>query len=498
MRTPDPIDTAAIASSSKRLPTWLHVSDIQGLAQLATQATLGITGLAETVQGNVYKAIAAPFGPLGAKFINRLPGASGVRPLGLTGLVYGSIKGVTRLAGGAANAVLSHAAPLVGQQVSSPQREAMLSALNGVLGDQLQEAANPLTISMSLRSEGRPLVLDRQALAVRLPGATGKVLVVVHGLCMNDLQWLGDKAGPQGHGEQLARELGYTPVYLHYNTGLHTSANGEQLANLLQQLSKAWPQPVEELTLLAHSMGGLVARSACHHAAEAGHSWLAQLKALVFLGTPHHGAPLERLGNWVDGVLGSNIVTRPFAKIGQVRSAGITDLRHGNVLHADWHDAGRFERGPDARQPVPLPAGVACYTVAATTLAPGKGAMVAVREALARKMVGDGLVSLESALGLHAEPGRCLDFPPENQWIAQGMNHMELLRRAEVTRQLVVWRGGPGPSRGGRRGQREARLMLTGQRSAKAWLAGAAWPVFRLKTCCSASSNRPACDVQIR
>jgi pimeloyl-ACP methyl ester carboxylesterase len=441
MRTPSPTDTAAIASSSKRLPTWLHVSDIQGLAQLATQATLGITGLAETVQGNVYKAVAAPFGPLGAKFIDRLPGASGVRSMGITGLVYGSIKGVTRLAGGAANALLSRAAPLAGQQASSPQREAMLSALNGVLGDQLQDTANPLAISMSLRSEGRPLVLDRQALAERLPGATGKILVLVHGLCMNDLQWLGDKAGSQGHGEHLAHELGYTPVYLHYNTGLHISANGEQLANLLQQLSKAWPQPVQEMTLLVHSMGGLVARGACHHAAQAGQSWLAQLKALVFLGTPHHGAPLERLGSWVDGVLGSNIVTRPFAKIGQVRSAGITDLRHGNVLETDWHHAGRFERGPDARQALPLPTGVDCYAVAATALAAGTGPLVPVREALSSKMIGDGLVPLESALGQHAEPARTLAFAPENQWIAQGMNHMELLHRPEVARQLVRWLG---------------------------------------------------------
>ena len=273
--------------------------------------------------------------------------------------------------------------------------------------------------------------MEPQGLAARLPGATGKLLVMLHGLCMNDLQW--------GHGGQLARELGYTPVYLHYNTGLHTSANGEQLAGLLQQLVKAWPQPVENITLLAHSMGGLVARSACHQADQAGYSWPAQLKALVFLGTPHHGAPLERLGSWVDGVLGGNIVTRPFARIGQLRSAGITDLRHGNVLQADWHDAGRFERGPDARQPVPLPAGVDCFAVAATTLAPGKGPLPALREALARKMVGDGLVSLESALGLHAEPGRCLAFPPENQWIAQGMNHMELLRRPEVAQQLLGW-----------------------------------------------------------
>lgn len=425
------------------LPTWLHVSDIQGLAQLATQATLGVTGLAESVQGNVYKAVAKPFGPLGAKFIDRMPGGSGVRALGITGLVYGGIKGVTRLAGGAANALLSRAAAPPDQRPSTPQREAMLSALNGVLGDRLLETANPLAISMRLRSGGRPLPLEPQALAARLPGATGKLLVMLHGLCMNDLQWNSDASvgGHSGHGEQLARELGYTPLYLHYNTGLHTSDNGEQLAGLLQQLVKAWPRPVEGIMLLAHSMGGLVARSACHQAAGAGYSWPAQLNALVFLGTPHHGAPLERLGSWVDGVLGGNIVTQPFARIGQLRSAGITDLRHGNVLHADWHDAGRFERGPDARQPVPLPAGVACYTVAATTLAPGKGAMVAVREALARKMVGDGLVSLDSALGLHAEAGRCLAFPPENQWVAQGMNHMELLRRPEVTRQLLRWLG---------------------------------------------------------
>jgi pimeloyl-ACP methyl ester carboxylesterase len=425
------------------LPTWLHVSDIQGLAQLATQATLGVTGLAESVQGNVYKAVAKPFGPLGAKFVDRMPGGSGVRARGITGLVYGSIKGVTRLAGGAANALLSRAAVQPGQRPSTPQREAMLSALNGVLGDRLRETANPLAIAMQLRSGGQALLLEPQALAKRFPGgpgATGKLLVMLHGLCMNDLQWNSDATGA-GHGEQLARELGCTPLYLHYNTGLHVSDNGEQLAGLLQRLVKAWPQPVQEITLLAHSMGGLVARSACHQAAAAGYSWPAQLKALVFLGTPHHGAPLERLGSWVDGVLGGSVVTKPFARIGQVRSAGITDLRHGNVLHADWHDAGRFERGPDRRQPVPLPAGVACYTVAATTLAPGKGAMVAVREALARKMVGDGLVSLESALGLHAEAGRCLAFPAGNQWIAQGMNHMELLRRAEVARQLVRWLG---------------------------------------------------------
>lgn len=94
-------------------------------------------------------------------------------------------------------------------------------------------------------------------------------------------------------------------------------------------------------------------------------AWLAHLKWLVFLGTPRHGAPLERVGSWIDGVLSRNVVTRPFAKIGQLRSAGITDLRYGNVLEADWQEVDRFERAPDARQALPLPAGVACYAVAA-------------------------------------------------------------------------------------------------------------------------------------
>ncbi len=430
---------AATTHPLTRLPSYLHVSDIQGLAQLATQATLGVADLAEKVQGNVYKAVAAPFGVVGQAFVDREAGHSGVKKMGITGLVYGSVKGVTRLAGGAVNALLSRAVPLVGEQASSPQREAMLSALNGVLGDQLLETANPLLIRMSLRHEGQALPLEKAALAQRLPGATAKLLVLVHGLCMNDLQWRSESAaGPHDHGQQLAHALGYTPLYLHYNTGLHISANGRQLAGLLEQLLRAWPQPVQELTLLAHSMGGLVARSACHYAEAAGQAWPAQLKHLVFLGTPHHGAPLERLGSWVDAVLGSNVVTRPFAKIGQVRSAGITDLRHGNVLEADWQDADRFEGAPDTRQVVPLPAGVACHAVAAT-VAQGDGPLAPVREALGRKMLGDGLVPLESALGQHEEPRRSLAFAQESQWIAQGMNHMELLRRPEVTRQLVHW-----------------------------------------------------------
>ena len=415
-------------------PSYLHLSDIQGLAQLAIQGTLGVTTLAEHVQGHVYKTVAAPFGAAGQKFVDAAAGRSGVKKYGITGLVYGSVKGVTRLVGGGVDALLSHVVPRVGPQASSPQREAVLSALNGVLGDQLRDTANPLVIRMSLRHQGQSLPLDKAALAQRLPAATTKLLVLVHGLCMNDLQWRSDgPAGAHDHGEALARALGYTPVYLHYNTGLHTSDNGQQLAALLEQLWQAWPQPVQELTLLTHSMGGLVARSASHHGEQADHRWRKGLKNLVFLGTPHHGAPLESLGNWVDTLLGGSAVTRPFSKIGQIRSSGITDLRYGNVLASSWQDADRFERAPDSREPLPLPTGVACFTVAAS-IADKAGD-------LKDQWLGDGLVPVPSALGQHEDVRHRLAFAPDKQWVAGGMNHMELLDRPVVTAQLLRWLG---------------------------------------------------------
>ena len=425
------------------LRSHLHPSDLQGLAQLATRGTLGVTGLAEKVQGNVYKTVAAPFGAAGQAFVDRAAGASGVKKNGITGLVYGSVKGLTRLAGGAVDTVLAQVASRTSPLASSPQREAMLAVLGGVLGDQLQETGNPLAITMSLRHQGQSLPLDNAALAQRLPQATGKILVLVHGLCMNDLQWRGDESSKDGghdYADRLAQELGFTPVYLHYNTGLHTSANGGQFAALLENLIKAWPQQVETLSLLTHSMGGLVARSACHSAAAGGLQWLGRLKHLIFLGTPHHGAPLEKVGNWVDTVLGSNPMTRPFAKIGQIRSAGITDLRYGHVLPTDGQATDRFEAGPDMRPLLPLPAGVPCFAVAATLAAASAdlSGPAQLKGKLAQTL-GDGLVPLSSALGQHAEAGRSLDFAPDAQWIAFETGHIALLHSPAVFAHIRRW-----------------------------------------------------------
>lgn len=390
------------------MPTCLAIraADLRGAARLATDATVGVTDLVEAMHERIARVPlvgrAAPDGRVG----------------GIGGLVYRIVRGITRLVGGSVDALLGAIGAALPAGETTPEREAFVAALNGVLGDHLAATANPLAIEMTLRRDGRALELERDALAARLPHAGGRVVVLLHGLCMNDLQWA---RGGHDHGAALERDLGYTALYLHYNSGLHVSTNGRAFARLMERLVDQWPQPLERLVLLGHSMGGLVARSALHAGREAGMRWPQRVDDLVCLGTPHHGAPLERAGHGVDLVLGATPYAAPLARLGQVRSAGITDLRHGNLLDQDWNGHDRFARAGDRRRAVPLPAGVHCYAVAAPTGA---------RHGDAKdRLFGDGLVPLASALA----------FSPERQWIGYRMDHLDLLGRREVYAQLRRW-----------------------------------------------------------
>jgi len=343
----------------------------------------------------------------------------------VTSMLYGSIRGVTRLVGAGIDLALAPLAPLLGEGAPGPERETLLAVLNGVLGDYLSATGSPLAIPMQLRQGGHPLPLERKALRAALPQAGGKLLVLVHGSCLNDRQWL--RMG-HDHGAALARDLGYTPVYLHYNSGLHVSTNGHALAALLEQLVAAWPARLDELAIVGHSLGGLVARSACHSGEVAHHRWRRKLRKLVCLGSPHHGARLERGGNLVDLLLGASRYSAPLARLGKIRSAGVTDMRFGNVLDEHWHGRDRFARTVDPREQLKLPDGVECYAIAATT---------ATRAG--RKLPGDGLVSVDSALGRHPKPQLTLAFPEAHQWIGFGMGHLDLLNRPEVYATIRRW-----------------------------------------------------------
>jgi pimeloyl-ACP methyl ester carboxylesterase len=228
--------------------------------------------------------------------------------------------------------------------------------------------------------------------------------------------------------EDLSRDLGYAPVYLHYNTGLHISTNGRAFAALLDRLVTAWPAPLEEIVLLAHSMGGLVARSACHYAEERHFPWRKKLRAMIFLGTPHQGAPLERFGNWVDQLLIVSRYSAPFARLGKIRSAGVTDMRYGNVLDEHWQGRDRFAHIAGFRTPLPLPTDVACYTIAATKSPAG-----------AKRLSGDGIVPVHSAMGSHHEERLSLAFPEAHRWIAYRTSHLDLLSQPEVYSKVRQW-----------------------------------------------------------
>ncbi len=363
--------------------------DLRGAARLATDATAGLVDLVEAMHER----------------IARVPGLGGAldgRTTGITGLVYKTVRGVTRLVGGSVDALLGLITPALreGDSDGGPGREAVIAALNGVLGDHLEATRNPLATTMVLRHRGQALKLETEALHQQLPAAGPHLLVLVHGLCMNHLQW--QRLG-HNHGELLARERGCTAVYLHYNSGRTIASNGAEFSRLMQRLVQAWPVPLQQVTLLTHSMGGLVARSALHQAAAAGMAWPQQVQNLIFLGTPHQGAPLERAGHWVDMLLGATPYAAPLARLARVRSAGITDLRHGLSL--------------------PLPPHLRAWAVA--------GTLATEPQKVRDQLLGDGLVPLASALGA--------GITPERQFVAHETNHMALLSSPAVAEQLLAW-----------------------------------------------------------
>lgn len=405
----------------------LKLADMRGLARLTLDGARLITDVVEETHATVLRQLQGRF----CVPVSLLGASTGSRTGAIPGLVYRSIHAgyATVEAGLEVGAGLL--GPVLGDgdpSISTSERERMLAILNGVWGHHLEASHNALAIEISFRCEGAPLEMDADAIRDALGTPGRKLLVLAHGLCMNDASW---RQSGLDYGMDLARGLGYTPLYLHYNSGLHISTNGHRFAALLERLVAEWPEPVEELTVLGFSMGGLIARSAAHYGEIERHAWRSHLRRLVFLGAPHHGSHLERAGSWADYLLESTSYSAPFKRLGATRSAGITDLRHGSVVDEDWHDTNWLDYRHDIRRPVPLPNDVQCYTLAATL-----GATTGDAQA---RLLGDGIVPLDSALGHHRDPERDLAFSPSRSWVGFGMRHVDLLRSPEVYAKLYEW-----------------------------------------------------------
>ncbi len=217
-------------------------------------------------------------------------------------------------------------------------------------------------------------------------------------------------------------------MYVRYNTGLHVSANGHRLARLLDDLVAGWPVTVDELVIVGHSMGGLVARSACHYGDEDTLRWTELVTHVFCLGTPHLGADLEKGANALAWALGRLPETRGLGAILNARSAGIKDLRYGSCVEEDWSDCDPDEFLRDRCQEVPFLPGANYYFIGA-----------ALNRGPLGTALGDLLVRMPSASGRGNRNGRRIPFEVDNGHELTGLNHFHLLNHPAVYAQLRDW-----------------------------------------------------------
>ncbi|HWD65492.1 MAG TPA: hypothetical protein VG405_09985 [Solirubrobacteraceae bacterium] len=308
-------------------------------------------------------------------------------------------------------------------------------ALSGAFGDRLSEEHNPFAVDMSVRAGGEDVPVSPDALAAAFPEATGRIAVFLHGLCETDDAWrLAPRAArsvdprPPTYGRRLQIEYGYTPVYIRYNSGLHISANGRRFSSLMDDLISAWPVDVTGIALVGHSMGGLVARSACHYGCEAG--WCQKVTDVFTLGTPHLGAPLEQAAHAAACSLARLPETRPLARAINARSVGIKDLGRGYLTDECWGSQDPEAYFRDAARDLPFLPHANHYFVAAS-LAKDHDHRIG-------RHIGDLLVLHASAWGMPAR-GERLRFPVDHYRHYGGATHFDLLGHPAIADQIVNW-----------------------------------------------------------
>jgi pimeloyl-ACP methyl ester carboxylesterase len=401
-------------------------TDIRAVGDLAGEASSLVTTLVRGMHAGIAGRV---FGSIG-------PPAASTRVIhdGLTRAIYG---GVDRGIRGATQAAGVLAAELWGNEgdealESGSTSAAVIAAVNGLLGDELTERDHPLAGAMAIRRRGKVVPPTADSLAAAFPSATSRVVVFVHGWCLTEGSWSrraregGEDQDSRSYGRRLHDDLGFSPVQLRYNTGLHVSVNGRALAELLERLHTDWPVPITELVLVGHSMGGLVARSACHYGAEQQHRWADAVSHVVCLGSPHLGADLEKGVSVASWALAQFPETRAIATFLNTRSDGVKDLRFGACLDEDWHDADPDEFLRDRCHEAPfLPH--ATYHFAAATVTPPLLGLVA----------GDHLVRPRSASGRGRS--RRIPFEEEHGLTLTGLNHLDLLNHPLVYAKLRDW-----------------------------------------------------------
>jgi len=269
------------------------------------------------------------------------------------------------------------------------------------------------------------------ALRAAFPRGRGRIAVWLHGLGVTETVWTYPGRRQTTYGAQLERDAGFTPVFLRYNTGRSVRDNGTAADALLEQLVASWRVPVREIALVGYSMGGLVVRSALQQGISRSAPWVGLVRHTIHLGVPHLGAPLERAGRVTTSLLKAlpNPWTRMVGAVADLRSAGVKDLAHGDLV-------------PD-RTWVPLPREGTHHAIVGTVHTDPQHVL--------SWLLGDGLVPLASA---RAQTFRDAPvFAPERVTIVGGVGHLALPRSSRVYPEILAALS-PRSPRGTRTGQR--------------------------------------------
>jgi pimeloyl-ACP methyl ester carboxylesterase len=346
----------------------------------------------------------------------------------LSSRAYGAIGAGASALGKAADTAMERRGVGERTSLSTTQKGSFgLAVLNGLIGDRLEREGSALAQAASARMHGERIGLDEPSLRDAFPQATPRLAVFIHGLTGDEFCW--SWGAEDAYGERLASDLDCTAVYLRYNSGLHISESGRTVAALLEELVEAWPVEVDQIALVGHSMGGLVARSAAHQADEHDHTWVRHVRHVVSLGTPHHGAPLEQGAHRAAVALHKLPETRMLGSFLKKRSAGIRDLRHGSLVDEDWRGRDPETLRAVACQEVPLlPGATHCFVSATITRDP--------KHPLGR-LLGDILVLRPSASG--QSKTRRIPFRDEHGHHIGGTHHLALLNHPEVYERLQDW-----------------------------------------------------------
>ena len=271
-----------------------------------------------------------------------------------------------------------------------------LAALGAAFGDQLvsDERVRALSVPMALRHAGE------QVDASAAPAPSRMLVVFVHGLGNHEAVW------GQSYLD-LVTDHGATPLTVRYTTGQAIADSGAELAGVLAELTALWPVRVDRVVLVGHSMGGLVIREAL----AVGGPWRELVSDVVTLGTPHSGAPLERVAVRGLALASSFPIAAPIVALGDERSVGIKDLGLAAVA--------------------PPTAGPQWHLVAASLRQPG--AVGVARRARSELLagLGDGLVTPDSA---HAVDDELV----ATRVVIDDASHMALLDHPEAAEVLVA------------------------------------------------------------